>query len=803
MKLSKRWLSDFVEIDDLDAAKLGSILTMTTAEVEEVVAWGAGLGEIRVGRVLEVAPHENADRLRVAKVDVGGEEHTIVCGAPNCEADIVVPVALPGSRLPDGTKIKKAKIRGVASAGMLCSPKELGLGEDHGGLMLLDAGAETGAALPDLLPLEDVVIDIDNKSLTHRPDLWGHYGFAREIAAKTGRVLRPLDVVDLMAGDGGIPVRIEATDACARYIALAIEGLAIQPSPGWMQSRLTAVGLRPISNIVDFTNYVMLEIGQPMHAFDLDRVGGGEIRVRMAAKGESIETLDGVARQLTTETLVIADREKPVAIAGVMGGADSEISDATKTMILESANFDAVTVRRTANRLGLRTDAATRFEKSLDPEFARLAVLRFAKLCETLVPDARIATTYTDAYAGPPEPITIEIRPEKIRRRLGMNIPDDTIRGTFEALEFRVEAQGETMLVGVPSFRATKDIGIEEDLVEEVGRFFGYDNIDEAPLRMVCTPPPRDPMRRLEDDIRDALAGGLGFDEVAMYSFVSDDAARDFDPPGTEYRVLRNPIAQNLSRMRRSLVPELLGILPQNLRTFDDLRVFEIGHVYAPKSGSEPARESRELCLVVAGRPLGKKASREETERAFRTAQGVALALLERLGVAARLEAGAGDRFGDVPWAHPTRIGRISQGEHPLGCVTQLHPAAQKKLKLEAEVALAVVDLDAVTAADREERTYRPIPRFPSSSRDLAVIVPESVTVREVESTIRSEEHPLIEAVRFFDLYRGAPIADGSKSLAFEIVYQAADRTLRDDEVDAVHDAIVRRIEGAGWEIRR
>lgn len=802
MKLSKRWLADFVDIDGLDAAELGSILTMTTAEVEEVVAWGAGLGEIRVGRVLEVAPHENADRLRVAKVDVGGEEHSIVCGAPNCEADIVVPVALPGSRLPDGTKIKKAKIRGVASAGMLCSAKELGLGDDHGGLMLLDPAAETGTPLPDLLPLEDVVIEIDNKSLTHRPDLWGHYGFAREIAAKTGRELRPLDVVELAAGEGGIPVRIEATEACARYIALAIEGLEVKASPGWMQSRLTAVGLRPISNIVDFTNYVMLEIGQPMHAFDLDRVGGGEIRVRMAAKGESITTLDGVARELTTETLVIADREKPVAIAGVMGGADSEISDVTKTMILESASFDAVTVRRTANRLGLRTDAATRFEKSLDPEFARLGVLRFARLCELLVPEARIASTYTDAYAGPPEPISISIRPEKIRRRLGMEIPDETIRGTFEALEFGVEQEGDTMRVRVPSFRATKDIGIEEDLVEEVGRFFGYDNIDEAPLRMVCTPPPRDPMRALEDRMRDALAGGLGFDEVARYSFVSDEAARDFDPPGTEYRVLRNPIAQNLSRMRRSLVPEMLAILPQNLRVFPELRVFEIGRVYAPKTAKGPACESRELCLLVAGRSLGKKATRQETERAFRTAQGVALGLLERIGVTARLEAGAG-RHEAAPWAHPSRIGRITQGENELGCVTQLHPAAQKTLKLDAEVALAVIDLDAVTTAERSERGYRPIPRFPSSSRDLAVIVPESVTVREVESTIRSEDHPLVETVRFFDLYRGAPIAEGAKSLAFEIVYQAPDRTLRDDEVDEVQSAIVRRIEGAGWEIRR
>ncbi len=816
MKLSRNWLADYVDIRDLDAAKLGDLLTMATAEVEAVDPWGTDLGEIRIGRVLEVEKHPSADRLRVAKVDVGGEERTIVCGAPNCAAGITVPVALPGSRLPHGgPKIKVTKLRGVASEGMLCSAKELGLGEDHSGLMLLTGEVELGAPLIEAFPFDDFVIDIDNKSLTHRPDLWGHYGIAREIAGILDRELRPLPVraIELASPDGGgadlVPVQVEDTDLCPRYLALVVEGLRIAPSPQWMQNRLTAVGSRPIHNIVDFTNYVMLEIGQPMHAFDRDRLAGGRIVVRTARSGETLTTLDGNPRELTDETLVIADAERPVALAGVMGGQDSEITDGTASMVLESANFDPISVRRTANRLALRTDAATRFEKSLDPEMALTGVLRFAKLCEELVPEARIAGSMTDAWVGAPEPTRITITHDKICRRLGCDIPTDTIERYFRSLEFGLEEAPRGWTVTVPSFRATKDIGIEEDLVEEVGRLYGYDNIEERPLRMICEPPPRDPMRELEDGLRDLLALGLGCNELELYSFVSDEATTDFAAPDLAYRELRNPIVKNLSRMRRCLVPELLRALPSNLRNFPELRLFEIGHVYHPaESGGEP-REERELAIVFCRRAVGKKARRGETE--FRAVQGIVEAIAKRHRVAQfaleeRSEGASADGEVDVraaaPWVHPTRTASLTASGYPVGLISQVHPAVLQKLKLEAESAIAVLRLDRWLEAPKSSHAYRPIPRFPAIFQDLAVVVEESTTVRTVEEAVRGAAGELMTESRVFDVYRGSSIPDGTKSLAFELVFQAPDRTLTDEDVGPVQVAIRSVIEERGWSIR-
>ncbi len=801
MKLSMNWLADHVDLTGVDAAELGNRLTMATAEIEEVLPFGHGLGEIRVGKVLEVGPHEGADRLQVATVDVAGEAYSVVCGAPNVAQGLTVPVALPGSRLPDGTKIKKAKIRGVASSGMLCSARELGLGDDHAGLMVLDAEVESGCPLPEALPLEDFVIDIDNKSLTHRPDLWGHYGFAREIAGVLGRELRPLDLAELPGAGGGIPVTVEDPGLCPRYIALGLTGIRVGPSPQWMRSRLTAVGLRPISNIVDFTNYVMLEIGQPMHAFDRAKVAGPEIVVRCGKKGEKIQTLDGVDREANEDTLLIADREQAVAVAGVMGGADSEVDDSTTSLILESANFDPVSVRKAAARLGLRTDAATRFEKSLDPAFALDGVKRFVRLCEQNLDGAKVEGGLTDEWVGPAEPTHISIELGRIRDRLGVDIEKDTVLGYFKSLEFETTVDGDRLDVTVPSFRATKDIGIPEDLIEEVGRLYGYDNIAEEPLRIVCEPPARDPMRELENEVRDRMSGVLGYNEVALYSFVSDSAAAAFDPPGHEYRVLRNPIAKNLSRMRRSLVPGILETIAGNLRNFAEMRTFEIGRIYHPASGGESAREERELAILFGRRAVGKKAKRGEGEDAFREVQGALEALLGRL----HLDDVTLERANDAdptPWVHPSRSARILQGDVVLGRITQMHPAIIDSLKLEAEVALVTITLDRVLEAKRGAISYEPIPRFPGVFHDLAVVVEEEVTVESVRQILIGCGGELMREVRLFDVYRGKPIEAGKKSLAFEIVYQAPDRTLRDEEVGEIQSAIAEALSKAEHAIR-
>jgi len=800
MKISMNWLADFVDLRGIDAQRLGGILTMSTAEIEEVIPHGRGLHDIRTARVVGLEPHPGADRLTLARVDVGGEEHGVVCGAPNVAKGVVVPIALPGTRLPDGTAIRAAKIRGVRSEGMLCSARELGLGDDHAGLLLLDPDTETGCPLPEALPVEDTLYEIDNKSLTHRPDLWGHYGFAREIAGVLRRDLRPLDLAGLPDVPGEIPVRIEDENLCPRYVALALSGLTVGPSPLWLRARLQAVGVRPISNLVDFTNYVMLEIGQPMHAFDRTRVAGPEIVVRVGRKGERLTTLDGKERDTGPDTLLIADRDRAVAVAGVMGGADSEIDDATTSMILESANFDPVSVRRTAARLGLRTDAATRFEKSLDPELAMLGVRRFARLVERHVPGATVEGGATDAYPRPAEPRVIRIAIDKIRRRLGAPLEGRRIVEIFRSLEFGVEEGVGVLDVAVPSFRATKDIEIEEDLIEEIGRIHGYDNIEGSPLEIVCEPPPRDPRRELERRLRHFVADGLGFDEIARYSFVSDDAVRDFDRPGLAYRRLRNPIAKDASRMRRSLVPSMLEVLPANLRHEREVRLFEIGRVYHPAEDGRPAREERELAAIVARRAAGKKARREKSEAMLRAAQGALETILGRLrveGVAFASGATTG-----APWEHPARSAVVRAGDAAIGLITQIHPGVLDKRKLEAEAALFVLDVEALLAAPRSPVRYQPIPRFPATFQDLAVVVDESVPVGEVRATIERAAGPLLVETRLFDVYRGQSIPQGRKSLAFELVYQSAERTLRDDEVAQIHEAITRALEGTGGAVR-
>jgi phenylalanyl-tRNA synthetase beta chain len=800
MKISRNWLEEFVDLGGIEAADLGDRITMTTAEIEGIEAFGEGLSGIVAGRIVDVRAHAGADRLKVAEVEIGDRTVEVVCGAPNTRTGLVVPVALPGTTLPGGQRIEAARIQGVASAGMLCSIRELGLGDDHSGLLTLDATAEPGRPLPEVLPVEDVVFEIDNKSLTHRPDLWGHHGFAREIAGFLGRELRPLDLAEEPAGEGAIPVIVEDAKLCPRYIGLVLEGLAIGVSPSWMQARLLAVGVRPISNIVDFTNYVMLEIGQPMHAFDRAKIEGPEIRVRTARPGEVLRTLDGTERRLDPETLVIADRERAVAIAGIMGGAESEISEETREMILESANFDPVSVRRSAARLGLRTEAAARFEKSLDPEFARLGVLRFLRLCEREQPEARASGGLADAYVGAPEPRVISIGIDKIRRRLGIPITSSQVRSFLEGIEFGVEEDGSSLRVTVPSFRATKDVTIEEDVIEEVGRLYGYDNIEESPLEIVCAPPPRDAMRDLEWELRDGLALGAGCQEVSLYSFVSDEAVEAFGRPGESYRRLRNPIASNLARLRTSLVPNLLMTLPANLRNFHDLRVFELGRVYPPAADPSEGREHEEVCVLRCRRAVGKKAKRGESEEVFRSVQGVLEYVLDRTGVRGwTLEPGSGT---DWPWAHPARTARVLQGERELGVVTQLHPGALRSLKLEAEAALFVLRLDTLLAADRAVRRYRPIPRFPAVYQDLAVIVDDAVRVGDVEAAIRESGGEIVEDVRLFDVWRGKPVESGRKSLAFEIVYLSRDRTLRDEEVAEVHAAICDRLVRDGGAIR-
>jgi phenylalanyl-tRNA synthetase beta chain len=799
MKLSLNWIGEFVDLGGLEPESLAERLTRVTAEIESLERRGAGLREIVTARVVDVSRHPKAGRLTVCSVDAGAERLDVVCGAPNVRAGCVVAFAPPGSRLPGGQPIERAEIRGVASHGMICSLAELRLGEDADGIWILPDDTPIGRPLPAVLPVEDAIIEIDNKSLTHRPDLWGHYGFAREFAAFLGRPLRPLPVVSFAAPGGRVPISVEDPKWCPRYVGAVLRGVGVRRSPAWLQMRLESVGVRPRNNVVDLTNYVMLEIGQPTHAFDLDRLAGPEIRVRRARAGERIRTLDGVDRVLSEEALVIADRERAVAVAGVMGGADSEIADATRTILLESANFEPSNVRKTAQRLQLRTDASTRFEKSLDPEFARLALGRILALLPQVVPGASLEGGVTDVFPAPPEPKRVDLRLETVHRRLGVPVPEERVRSILAALEFEVASIPGGLRVTVPSFRATKDVSIEMDLVEEIGRLFGYDAIPECKPRVVCEPSTRNRVRALEREVKTLLSGGLGFNEVATYSFTEEAVIRRAGLDPERHLHVRNPIAADLACLRVSIVPNLLALLEANLRLREEVRVYEVGRSYVKddRKSQELPRERRDVVAVLCRRKVGGG----NGGRAFFDLKGVCEALLDRLSLRApqwRASGAARD-----PWVHPSHSAELWVGGARLGEIAEIHPEIARTFHVEAaDTAFFRIDLDTVLCAERPQRLYEPLPRFPAIRQDISVVVPVTLRAAAVEQAIRDVAPDIIAGVRLFDVFTGGRIGAGKRSLTFEITYRAADRTLKDADAAAIHARVVERVRGLGGTVR-
>jgi phenylalanyl-tRNA synthetase beta chain len=808
MKISLEWLAEYVDLSGLDPAELADRLTMSTAEVEGVEVLGGDMEGVVTAKVLRVMPHPDAEKLVLADVFDGEGEKRVVCGAPNLAVGQTVPLARAGGRLPDGTRIKKGKIRGELSAGMICSERELGLGPGADGILVLDGEVEPGLEISRALGLTDHVLEIDNKSLTHRPDLWCHYGIAREVAAITGRDLAP------MPGSGpglsrpdaentALEVRTIDPDLCPRYCAAVVEGLAIGPSPAWMARRLEAVGMRALNNVVDITNYVMLELGNPLHAFDLKKVGGPAILIRRARAGEKIVTLDGVERALAGEMLVIADLEKPIAIAGVMGGANSEVSGDTAAMVLESANFHPINVRRTSAALGCRTEAVMRFEKSLDPELPPVAARRFLQLARELIPGSRQVSPLYDEDHHQKRPVSLVLGRDFLNRRLGLELPAERAEGILTSLSFGLTETDGGWNVDVPTFRATKDIGIPEDLVEEVGRIYGYDNIPPVAPNVTILPPTTPPTRVLEDELRDILSLELGFSEIYGYSFTRQDMAETLGLALTGHLELRNPLSSEETSLRRSLVPGVLQAVAKNVNNFSEFSLYEIGRVYFPEvpglddgaAGHLPL-ENRRLCgSVYSG---GRDVAGDEM---FFRVKGVIEGLAARARLdkpeLTRLEAG-----NMAPWIHPAHHAEWRQDNHCLGTLGEIHPAAGRALGLRGAVGLFDLDLDALLTARREKLAYTPLPRYPGVSFDLSVVVPLRTEVRTVEAVVAGANPKLIREVSLTDTYRGAQLDEGMKSLTFTILCRSDKSTLDPGQAAKLHETILRAVKNAGWSVR-
>jgi phenylalanyl-tRNA synthetase beta chain len=792
MRVSLEWLAEYIDITR-SALELAEMLTDSGTAVEGVEELGAALDGFVVGHVLEVKPHPAADRLSLCQVDLGKEVADIVCGAPNVRPDIFVPVATPGSSLPDGTPITEATIRGIASRGMLLSEKELGISEEAEGIMILEEGARAGAILSEVLGMSDTVLDLE--ITPNRPDCLSMLGIAREVAALTGRKLRrpAFELLEVGAeATETVRVEIEDGDLCSRYVARVIEGIRIAPSPWWMRRRLQAAGVRPICNIVDVTNYVMLEMGQPLHAFDLDLVERGHIIVRRAVEGEKMTTLDGVERQLVRDDLLICDPSGPVALAGVMGGEHTEVSVSTARVLLESAHFDPANIMRTARMQDLTSEASYRFERGVDPGGCVRAADRAAFLMQEIA-GGSVMPGAVDARARIIEPVRIKLRVKRTARLIGADITGEEMASHLRSIELDARIAGggldeEIIEATVPTFRA--DLGREIDLVEEVARLHGYGRIRST---LPCTQhnigslTPQQVKRR---EIARILAG-MGLHEAISNAFISPrwldilDPAREYIP--TACIGLRNPISEEMSVMRPTLLPGLLEAVRFNLnRQVTGTLFFEIGRAFIPRTEEVLPAEPQKLCCALAGMWTPKQWYSDAEDADFFTAKGI----LEKLASSLHVRSVSLDRK-SLPFLHPAQSCVVNINGRDSGWLGMIHPRIASEADLPENTAVLEIELENLIKAALEPVPYEEIPRFPSIQMDLAIVVDDAVCEGDVEGVIKEHGGDLLREVRLFDLYRGEQLDAGSKSLAYSLSFYALDRTLRDEEVRSTYEGII------------
>jgi phenylalanyl-tRNA synthetase beta chain len=823
MKIPLKWLSEYVPLT-LPVAELAERLTLAGLEVSGVRLIGVpppeGLrvksedagpvwdrDKIVVAQVVSVEKHPNADKLKLPTVDYGqGRTKKMVTGAPNLnvgDAGQKVILALAGSVLYDGhatpkklSELKPGKIRGEPSDAMVCSSFELGIDDEHEGIILLEDDAPVGAALVDFMG--DVVLELEvTPNLARALSL---IGVAREVAALTGQTLKLPPHEVQAAGEpiaGKVNVVIEDPKLSSRYAAVLLNGVKIGPSPGWMQRRLTYAGMRPINNVVDITNYVMLEWGQPLHAFDYDKLvarAGGKaptITVRSACSGEAMKTLDGADRKLTPDVLVIADEAGPIALAGVMGGTETEVSKTTTNVLLESANFDFLNIRRTIKALNLPSEASMRFSRGIHPELVMPAAQRAAELMRQHA-GATVCKGIVDIYPAPALPQVIELKMSEVRRLLGMDFPIEEAARILAALEFQVARHGSDALrVTAPSHRLDIQEG-PADLIEDLARLYGYDRLPATLLADRLPPQTGNPALEFEERVRDLLTGA-GLQETINYALTTPEREALLGAQPAEYVRLLNPISSERSVMRQSVLTSVLDAAASNLRHTANVRLFEIGHVYVSRPDAKLPDEPRRLAVVLCGRRATEfwgETDKTPAPLDFFDLKGVVEALVGDLHLPS-----PSYRRSSAPCLHPGKAAELLADGRVIGYFGELHPKIAEAFDMAGRQVLAgEFDLEAMQAATPARHGYTPVGRFPAALRDVAVIVPAATPADQVEAEIRAGGGDLLRGVRLFDLYHGDSIAAGAKSLAYALTYQADDRTLTDKEVDRAHKKIQERL---------
>lgn len=784
MKVPVKWLKDYVDIN-ISNKELADRLTLSGSKVEEVITSGDEIKNVVTGQILKIEPHPDAEKLVICQVNVGeAEPIQIVTGANNMKEQDIVPVALHGSELPGGLKIKKGKLRGLPSNGMMCSEEELGIAGEEAvhGLMILDKDTPIGKDIKEVLGLDNAVIDFEITS--NRPDCLSVLGIARETAATLGLSYRKPNFSYVATNKSKIEdeLKVNIKDSlCNRYMARIIKNVKIAPSPSWMQERLMQAGVRPINNIVDITNFVMLELGQPMHAFDGREISSKTIVVERAKEGEVFTTLDEVERTLNNNILNIKNGDVTVGLAGIMGGLNSEVKEDTTEIIFESANFDGVNIRTASQILGLRTEASSRFEKGLDPNLVEVAMNRACNLVVELEAGEVVDGTI-DIYPEKLNTHTLEVDSKWVNVFLGTEISKEDMKLYLDRLELNTEIQGDILVITVPTFRC--DINIKEDVAEEVARIYGYNKIPTTIIKSVSTNGGKNKKQHLDDKVIESLIGS-GVSQSISYSFVSP---RVFDdillPPDSELRKvvkIKNPLGEDFSIMRTTTIPSMMEALSRNYsRNNEEVRIFEIGKVYIP--GEDGNKLPKEKNIVTIGMYGGVD---------YLDLKGVIENILSLLGI----NNFSFNREDSNVTFHPGKTANLFIKKELVGILGEVHPDVTEKYGIDEDCYIAELNLDVLYNYANLEKKYKQLPKFPAVTRDIALLVDDSILVQQIEDIISRQGGSMVEKIKLFDVYKGKQIPDGKKSIAYSITYRLEHKTLTDEEVNKVHDKILKNLE--------
>lgn len=784
MYISINWIKDFVDLDGIDVEKLIYKFTMSTAEVEGITKHGQDVNGVIVAQILSVENVENSKKLHKLMVDTGKEKLQVICGAPNVRVGAKVAFAQVGSTI-GGEKIGQATLAGQVSNGMCCSEKELGISDDHSGIIIFDDDVKVGEDVKNIIPIDDIIYEVDNKSLTNRPDLWGHYGIAREIAAITGRKLKPLEIedLDLYKDLEKLSIGVECQDEkqlCLRYSAMRVENVTRKQASWKMKVRLYYCGMRSINLLADTTNYIMLELGQPMHAFDNRMVSSVEVKV--LKDDAEFTTLDGQVRKLDKGTLMIHNDKEPVAIAGVMGGLASEIEDDTTTLFLESANFDAVAIRKTASKIDLRTDAAARYEKTLDPELTELAIARFIKVLKDEDKDIKVTSRFTDVYIERYPHITIKIDKPYIDRAIGKVLPMEEVTTTFKNLEYDISVDGENITIEVPSFRATKDVSQKADIIEEIARIHGYDNIEPKTNLWAITPVAKDPVRELEYSAKELLASKYGMNEVHSYVWYNTEMNQELGIKVKDNLKIVNGIVRLDNTLRREMAPTMLYAINKNMKYMNDVRVFEIGRTFEYNFDGKDAKEYKVLGLGVA--------STKNTEKELAYEVKTMIDSIVKINKNMDVEYKNIDNV-ENNWMHPVNSFEIIVNNMPVGYISVVHPKIKDAINSKSSIVVAELRIDMLGEIAKRDINYKEVSKYQTVTFDLSLIVDKDTKYSDIKSIIDSSNMNYLMEYTLVDIYEDAQKLLGKKAVTIRFTIGSYDKTLTKEQIDEERETVL------------